>query len=140
MWRGVGMALLGWSAMTAAAAEAADGSIHEIRWLIESVKGAGTIDTSKAFLTIAPDGKVATTIGCNRMSSMAKIDGTAISFGPIAATRMACPERLMQQEQLYGAALAATRSFTMKGTMLVFLDEAGTEVAAFANGGKPAPK
>lgn len=68
------------------------------------------------------------------------INGGKITFGPMAATRMACPPPLMNQEQLYGAALEATRSYKFEDGMLLFVDENGAEVARFAKGAEPSPQ
>lgn len=137
MWM---MAILGATVAIGTGNAKADDQLTGINWIIESVKDAGTIDTGQTSLRIEPDGKAATTIGCNRMMGTATIDGGKITFGPMAATRMACPPPLMNQEQLYGAALEATRSYKFEDGMLLFVDENGAEVARFAKGAEPSPQ
>ena len=114
--------------------------LRGVTWLIEDVKEAGSIDTGQTSLLIAEDGKVATTIGCNRMAGRATVEGEKLTFGPLAATRKACAPALMRQEQIYGAALAATRSYKIEDGRLSFLDGSGTVVANFAKGAEPNPK
>jgi heat shock protein HslJ len=103
-------------------------------WLVESVTGAGTIDTGQTQLVIAADGRVSTTVGCNRIAGSAKIDGDKLSFGPLISTRKACAPALMDAEQKYMTALAAVRSFRIEGTMMTFAGEAGTALITFARG------
>src|SRR5688500_6699861 len=52
-------------------------------------------------------GRIAGTDGCNRLRATYRLDGDRLTFGPVAATRMACPG----MESLTGrfeAALKAT--------------------------------
>ena len=118
---------------------ATDG-LRGVTWLVEDVKEAGLIDTGQTSLLIAAYGSVATTIGCNRMAGRATVEDDKLTFGPLAATRKACAPALMRQEQIYGAALAATRSYKIEDGRLSFLDESGTVVAKFAKGAEPSPK
>lgn len=138
MWM---MAVLGATMATGAGAAAEDVLLTGITWVIESVKGVDApIDTAKTSLQIAADGKVATTIGCNRMGGTATIAGEKMTFGPMMATRMACPPPLMEQEQLYSAALEATRSYAIKDGKLSLRDDSGAEVARFARDADPNPQ
>jgi hypothetical protein len=47
------------------------------------------------------------TVGCNRIAGKPTINGTQITFGPMAATRIACFPPLDQLEHQYLCALAA---------------------------------
>lgn len=100
-------------------------------WRIDTVNGAVVSDPSKAKLVVDANGRVSTTVGCNQMSGMATIAGASLSFGPFASTRMACEPALMELEQRYGVALAATRAFKIDGKMLKFTDGAGRELITF---------
>ncbi|MFD0269679.1 META domain-containing protein [Streptomyces sp. NPDC127106] len=44
----------------------------------------------KAEFTIGPDAGVSGSLGCNRFSATAAIDGPRITFGPLTTTRIAC--------------------------------------------------
>jgi putative lipoprotein len=110
----------------AAAPATADPAVIGKTWLIESVAGLGTIDTAQTRFEISSDGGVASTIGCNRMMGHATFAGTALSIGPIATTRMACPPALMAQEQAYAAALEKTKAWKLEGSMLVLSDAGGS--------------
>lgn len=81
------------------------------RWLAEDIRGGGVIDNLQTVLEIAEDGKVSGSGGCNRMSAVATVSGEDITFGPIAATRMACAPASMNQETKFFAALAEARTW-----------------------------
>jgi heat shock protein HslJ len=60
------------------------------------------------------------------------VDGEAIRFGPLATTRMACPdEELAEQERAYLAGLAAAASWSVRGDRLELRDAAGALQATF---------
>lgn len=100
-------------------------------WRLERLSGAADFDRAKTRLQIGADGAVSTTVGCNRASGKARIDGDKVSFGPLAATRMACPPELAGLEFKYFAALEATRSLRLEDSQLALLNERGEELAAF---------
>ena len=52
-------------------------------------------------------------------------------FGGIGTTRMACAPALMDQEQKFLGALAATRTFRFEGPYLRFYDAGGAELVRF---------
>ena len=56
--------------------------------------------------------------GCNRLFGAATVAGDSLTFGDIGTTRMACAPAVMEQEQKFLAALAATRSFRFDGPQL----------------------
>lgn len=103
-------------------------------WLVEDVMGTGTLDRLRVTLAIAEDGSVSGHSGCNRFAGKAMIDGDKLSFGPLAGTRMACPEAQMNLEQKYLGALEKVASFRIDDAQrkLVLLDGAGTELLRFA--------
>jgi heat shock protein HslJ len=101
------------------------------KWLVESVRGVRTFDKFRTELSISKDGKLGTTVGCNRMVGKAKIDGDRLTVGRLASTRKACPPPLMELEGRYAAALGATRSFRIEGRLLKFVDGAGHNQIVF---------
>lgn len=102
----------------------------EGEWRIEAIKDVKSFDTSKANVAFANDGSMAMTIGCNRMRSKPKIEGSSITIGPIAGTMMICPPLLADLEQKLQIALDTTRTFKLDGATntLTFLDEVGANV------------
>jgi heat shock protein HslJ len=101
-------------------------------WRLEVVKGHSVLDKAKTELMLTEDGRVSTTVGCNRIAGKPKIDGDRITFGLMASTMMACMDPLAQLEANYVAALGATRSFHIEGSNLTFLDDAKTDLIIFS--------
>lgn len=81
------------------------------KWLAEDILGGGVIDYLQSVLEIHADGRVTGNGGCNRMSGKAEIKGSAIAFGPLASTRMACTPAVMDQEAKFHSAIGLARSF-----------------------------
>jgi putative lipoprotein len=104
------------------------------RWLLEDIRRAGVIDRLQTVLQIAADGRVSGSGGCNRMSGSATITGTRISFGPVAATQMACTPAAMNQEQKFFAGLREVRRWRTDPARgkLVLLDGRGRPMMTFS--------
>lgn len=100
-------------------------------WLAEDIGGRGVIDNAQTTLSFAAEGGVSGSGACNRYSGRATIAGGTISFGPLAATRRACPPALMDQEQRFFNALVTTRSYAVDGPFLIFYDQAGQPLVKF---------
>ncbi|TCL10257.1 putative lipoprotein [Shimia isoporae] len=65
-------------------------------------------------LVFAEDGKISGTSGCNRFNGTVEVDGEAMTFGPLASTRMACPGPLDAQEAAFFAALSQVTGFAFE--------------------------
>lgn len=105
-------------------------------WLAENIRGAAVVDRVQTTLTIADDGAVTGSGGCNQYQGKATIEGAKISFGPLATTRMACAPAVMAQEQTFFAALAVVRAFRIDAATrkLFLLDLTGTPVVRLSGG------
>lgn len=68
--------------------------------------------------------------GCNRFTGAVELDGAALEFGMLAATRMACPDT-MQQEQAFLQALGEVRRWNIVGQHLELFDAEGRLRARF---------
>jgi heat shock protein HslJ len=88
-------------------------------WLLEDLGGAGVIDNIRATLTFPEAGKTAGNGSCNRFFGPAEINGSAIKLGPLASTRIGCPEAVMDQETKYFNALQAAERFEWKDPYLL---------------------
>ncbi len=73
--------------------------------------------------------------GCNNFFGAYVLDGRSLKFGPIGATRMACPGMDDDIEARYLAALGHTRAWRIKGRALQLLAD-DIVLAQF----KPAPE
>ena len=70
--------------------------------------------------------------GCNQFNTSFTSDGTsALTFGPIASTRMACVGGAGAFETAYFAALALVRKYTIEGTTLKLSGENNAELMSF---------
>lgn len=74
--------------------------------------------------------RVAGSGSCNRVNGGFEVDGAKLRFGRMAATRMACPEG-MEQEQRFLEALEGVGSHRIAGSHLELLDAKGNVVARF---------
>jgi heat shock protein HslJ len=86
-------------------------------WLLEDLGGLGVIDNIQATLTFPEASKVAGNASCNRFFSPAEMSGDAIKLGPLASSRMMCPEAVMNQEMKYMNALQ--QPSTSSGKILI---------------------
>ena len=118
-------AALAMTALGGAGALAAGAPAFAGKWRIDEVRGSESFDAAKTQFEAAADGRVSTTVGCNRIAGKPAVDGDRITFGAMAATRMACPPPLDRLESKYLAALDAVRSWRIEGTKLLLLDAEG---------------
>lgn len=109
-------------------------------WLAEDINGGGVIDRLQTTLTLGADGKVSGTGGCNRYMGTATVKGDAITFGPMAGTRMACTPAVMDQENKFHAALETVRSWRVAQGKLFLRDESGNVVLRLVTMDKRKPK
>jgi putative lipoprotein len=108
------------AAPAAAGAEALTG-----RWIAETI-GGGTVATGvTSSLTLAADGTAHGTGGCNNFAGGWKLDGAALTLGPMGATMMACPPPASEQEAAFFRAFDATRGFRFEDGVLVLVDAGG---------------
>ncbi|MBB5915873.1 heat shock protein HslJ [Nocardia transvalensis] len=79
---------------------------------------SATLEEVQPTLTLAPDGKVTGSAGCNRMTGSAEIAGGDVTFHDIATTRMACPPEVMEVEQQVLEALDGKTTTTIDADTL----------------------
>jgi heat shock protein HslJ len=83
------------------------------------------------------DGKMGGSAGCNNYATSYEVAGDRISFGPVAATMMMCPDpAVMDQESAYLAALESAVTYRIEGKQLALLD-AEREVVLTYTVGEP---
>lgn len=104
------------------------------RWLAEDIRGGGVMDRLQSVLEIAADSSVSGSGGCNRISGKAVIEGSRISFPPLASTRMACSPAAMDQENRFLATFADTRGWRIDQPQqkLLLLDAGGRPLMRLA--------
>jgi heat shock protein HslJ len=84
---------------------------------------APNVETSLVF---GEDGKVSGSMGCNQFGGSYETKGDQISFGPLAATLMACPEPAMSQETAVLAILSGTVTYKLDGNSLTLTGQDGS--------------
>ncbi|MFE1555713.1 META domain-containing protein [Streptomyces sp. NPDC058734] len=67
-----------------------DAPLTATAWTVRSVAGTTAPADREARFTLTPEGQASGTLGCNRFSAQATVDGTTVTFGPVTSTRMAC--------------------------------------------------
>ncbi len=93
------------------------------------VNAAGT---ENATLTFGTDGEVSGSGGCNNiMGSFTTTEPDGLSFGPLASTRMACADDVMQIETEYLAALANVTTYQIEADRLTLRDASGAMQVTF---------
>ena len=90
----------------------------------------GPTGQREASLRMQSEGHVSGWTGCNRFSGSYVLEGRLLHFGPLAMTRMACPDGGGVETQ-YTKALEATRQYQIHGNTLDLLDAAGRNAARF---------
>ncbi len=78
-------------------------------WVIEQARSAPLTDKSRARLVFGPNGALSGHGSCNSLRASYTLEGNALKIGAIAATRMACSEATMEQEDRVLTALERAR-------------------------------
>jgi len=97
------------------------GSGHDLwgtSWRLEDLAGTEALDDVEATLSFPEAGQVQGNGSCNRFTGTVTISGDSISFGPLAVTKMACPEPVMAQEDLFLKALNEATVFDRRDPFL----------------------
>lgn len=95
-------------------------------WRLESLGGTAAIPGVEATLEFPEEGKVGGRASCNRFFGTVEISGESMTFGPLAATKMACLDGAMNaQEKKYLEALQAAERFAFDGPALLVYPRGG---------------
>lgn len=70
-------------------------------WRVDSIAGCDVLANAPAFIRFDTEGRASGTTGLNNFTGPAAISGETIKIGPLAATRRAGPEELMDQEHQF---------------------------------------
>lgn len=87
-----------------------DLSVTDVRWSVNSltVGGKRTEAPAAAHVMIGPGGKISGKLGCNEFSADVRIDGDAITAGPVVRTLMGCEKDVEQFEKALFRVLRGT--------------------------------
>ncbi|MFD3547246.1 META domain-containing protein [Streptomyces sp. NPDC058655] len=73
-----------------------DAPLTATQWTVDSLTSGDSVSSvpaeaaGRARFTLAPDATASGSLGCNRFSATAAVDGSTVSFGPLTTTRLAC--------------------------------------------------
>ena len=106
--------------------EPGDGTPPSMRiidlWALEAIDGRAVSDSDfghvRPRLEFNSEGQMTGSSGCNEISSTYTTDGVKITFGPIIATRMACPG---DGESRFLTALKQCTDYKIEGLKLYLL-------------------
>jgi heat shock protein HslJ len=100
--------------------------IQGVRWYLTQVGGSPVspqADGKQPHMALDPAKKQVTGFaGCNNFFGNYELDGSSLSFGPIGATRMACPDLETGLETKLFEALQSTRKWKIEDGDLLLLE------------------
>jgi putative lipoprotein len=100
--------------LLSACASVGPGGIAGMEWRAVDVNGVPA--TGEAPTLRLGDGQASGSGGCNSFTASYRFESRErIDFGPINATRIACPEPAMEQERRYFSILDAAESYSRYG-------------------------
>jgi heat shock protein HslJ len=108
-------------------------------WRAETIAGRPVMDIAASTLTFVSAEEVAGLGACNRYHGRWRVTGSQVEFGPLVATKRACPPALMEQEMRFFAALQEANRLTMDGPLLLLRGTIGepTRLAPFTEPADP---
>ena len=94
-------------------------------WQVVSMDEAPLLEDSHATLAFLPGERLAGLASCNRYMGAYQLTGETMEVGPLASTRMACAEPLMDQELSFMRLLESVRQhhFDEDGALILEADE-----------------
>ena len=115
-------------------------SLPGSEWRLQELGGAKAMASPEASLAFLDGTRASGSGTCNRFTATYELTGSAIKFGPIAATRRACAPDVTGQEEKYLAALQNAERITSAGPDLLIYSKGTDKPLRFtrATGAKPA--
>ena len=101
---------------------AAANSLVGTEWVLKDLGGTPALSGVQATLAFPETGRVSGAASCNRFTGTVEIVGSSLKFGPLAATRMACAdEAVNNQEAKYLRMLGDAERYESTETSLTLL-------------------
>jgi heat shock protein HslJ len=105
-------------------------------WVVVDIDGDAPVGETPPTIAFDDQGSVTGTGGCNTFSGEVSIEGSDLTFGPLASTQMACEGDVSDQEQAFFTALQGVTGYTIdnEGRLVLEGDDGSLtfEVAAEA--------
>lgn len=115
--------MLGLSTLAFLAAACTNEGSPEGAWQIVAL-GTTAIEAADDVNLTLSGGDASGRSGCNRFTGSYTVDGDALAFGPLAATRMACPGRAAEVETQFFSVIDTVTGWQRDGESLVLTDGA----------------
>ena len=118
------------------AAGPAQASIAGSSWTLSSIDGTAVPSGVQVSLAFSADQQVSGSGGCNAYHTGFTVDGSAITFGEVASTKMHCPDPQGSTEAAYFSALAKVTGWALGSDGSLTLSGAdGAPALLFASAG-----
>lgn len=107
------------------------------RWVATGINNGNgavtsTVEGTKVTAIFGEDGRVVGSGGCNEYNGTYTVDGDAIDVGPLAATKKACVDAgVSEQETAFFAAMEAATTYAISGDELELRDAEGALQVSF---------
>jgi heat shock protein HslJ len=98
-----------------------DRPLEGTTWVLDTIIEGDTASSVPAGVTaelIIAEGRLAAALGCNRGTAPVEVGDTTLDIGPMAATRMACPDAETSVENAMIATLEGVVDFEIDGPVL----------------------
>jgi copper homeostasis protein (lipoprotein) len=109
--------------------------LESTSWRLSSLAGQplSSADATHAptLMFDAAEKRVSGSGGCNRITGSYNVNGDKLDFGPIASTKMACPQPIMDTESAFLRQLSAVNSYKIDGGSLTLYSADGTPLVTF---------
>jgi heat shock protein HslJ len=117
--------------MTGAGLSAGGAELTAVRWQATFIGPEPVPEDAGIWVLFEVDGSIGGNAGCNSFSGSLEKTESGIKVGPLAATRMACPEPAMSRETAFLGALQQASAFEVAAQRMACLDSAGNLLVEF---------
>jgi len=100
-------------------------------WVAADIAGTTAGTEAPVTLQLGADGRASGHGGCNGYVGSFTLAGDALTFGPLASTRMACASALMDREQRYFETLAQVAHYAVADDGALLLTTADGKTIRF---------
>lgn len=110
-----------------------DATLKNTEWAIRRLGRTDLPDRARNswLLLDEEENRFSATVGCNQLVGAFNDEDMRLSFGPAAATMMACREPVKSWEDALNRTLETTAAYRIQGATLELLDGNGNAIAAF---------
>jgi heat shock protein HslJ len=102
-------------------------SLWGSEWRLQDLGGQVVLDQAIATLAFPQAGQTEGQGSCNRFFGSVEIEKDRIRFGPLGATKMACPGGASQQESRYLGALQKAQRYEVRGDNTLLIHTEGMD-------------